>query len=115
MRDPDLFDEPEAYARRSDPDTSHLAAQEVKANVSRMEMAAARACSHNPAGLTSEQIVKVTGIDWNAITPRLAPLHRKGVLAFRRDDATGKVLKRVASTGKLQQVHFFARWPTDAA
>lgn len=107
----DLFG-PEAYARNSDPETSHDAAQQAKANVSRMEWAAARACSTNPNGMTAEQIVALTGIDWNALTPRLAPLHRKGVLAFKIDPETKKVLKRRASTGKMQQVHFFNRWPS---
>jgi len=112
--DPDLFDhvEPAAYARRSDPGTSHSAAEAIKPDVTNIEMAVARAVMHNmPQGLICDDICKVTGLQWNVASPRLKPLRTKGVLALLYDPATNKPITRPGKSGRPQLVHYFLRWP----
>jgi hypothetical protein len=106
MNQDDLFpgegygngDNGEAYARWSDPETSHDAAKEVKGNrATKLEMEAYKVLleelDNNEGGLINDQIVERSGYPWKTITPRLAPLCRKG-LAFdsgnRRKGQAGK-------------------------
>jgi hypothetical protein len=112
--DPDLFDhvEPAAYARRTDPGTAHVAAEAIKPDVARIEMLVARAVMHNmPRGLICDDICKVTGLEWNTVSPRLKPLRAKGVLSLLWNAATEKPITRPGKSGRPQQVHYFLRWP----
>jgi hypothetical protein len=73
-----LFPPGEAYARSYDPETSHQAADHVrKHSASAMERRALTALRMHPSGLTTHELVRITGIPWNTISPRLAPLVRK--------------------------------------
>jgi DNA-binding MarR family transcriptional regulator len=80
---PDLFAELArlsrgAYARRSDPETSHEAAQEVEKSVTALEAIVLEALRNHPLGLTNHEIVEFTGLTWNTASPRLHPLVKKG-------------------------------------
>lgn len=81
----------EAYARITDPDTSHKAANEVE--TSRLEQMVLVQLSSCPDGLTNHELVERTGCSWNTITPRLRPLVRKGLVVdsgTRRKGPTNK-------------------------
>lgn len=68
----------EALARNSDPDTSHLAALAVEGErANKLENIVLQALRDHPDGLTNHELVAVTGITWNTITPRVHPLVRK--------------------------------------
>jgi DNA-binding transcriptional ArsR family regulator len=78
MSQGELFPDGEAYARSYDPKTSHEAARHVrKHSASAMEYKALRTLREHPGGLTTHELVYLTGIPWNTISPRLAPLVRK--------------------------------------
>ena len=68
----------EAYARLSDPGTSHAAAASVRPT--EMEMAVYMALSKIPAGATASELVERMGMAWNSVSPRFAPLVRKGFI-----------------------------------
>lgn len=82
----------DAYARRSDPETSHEAAYSVDANS--LELLAYKMIdSTGIEGVTGERLSFITGIDKNTICPRIAPLVRKGFIVDsgrRRYNETGK-------------------------
>jgi hypothetical protein len=91
----DLFPpDGEAYARSYDPETSHEAARHVrKHSASAMEAKVLRVLRAHPGGLTTHEIVRLTGIPWNTISPRLAPLVRKMMVrdsGKRRKGPTGR-------------------------
>lgn len=70
-----------AYARGSDPDTSHGAADSVRGNIATvLEYKVLRVLREHPLGLTNHEIVALTGLTWNTATPRIAPLVRKGLV-----------------------------------
>jgi DNA-binding MarR family transcriptional regulator len=83
-----------AFARGSDPDTSHQAAEHVQRHTAtRLERLALAAVRANPAGLTNHEIAAVTGVVWNTITPRMKPLERKGLVydsGLRRKGPTNR-------------------------
>jgi hypothetical protein len=83
-----------AYARATDPDTSHLSAAFVRKELAnRLEQIVLTALREHPNGLTNHGLVRVTGIDWNTITPRIAPLVRKGLVfdsGKRREGPTAR-------------------------
>jgi len=66
-----------AYARRTDPDTSHEAAESVKpTELETLVLNALR--SFGSTGATSHELVAETGMEWQTVSPRLRPLIRKG-------------------------------------
>lgn len=82
MKDDELFQWGEAYARSSDPDTSHAAANDVEGDeATRLELLFRDAVWSRPNGATNHDICTITGLDWNTITPRARPLVRKGLIA----------------------------------
>jgi hypothetical protein len=88
-------EEGEAYARGSDPETSHEAAGDMKGKrATRLENVAYRALmDHYDNGLTNHELVAVTDLPWNTITPRVRPLVRKGLACDsgnRRKGPAGK-------------------------
>lgn len=89
-----LFGNGEEYARRQDPDTSHAAAKSVRGKeANRLESLIVGVLKRYPAGLTSHEIVELTGLTWNTATPRIAPLVRKGFVldsGKRRKGPTNK-------------------------
>lgn len=85
-----------AAARATDPETSHEAAAEMlqeKSASTRLQHLVWSTLKRHPGGLTNHELVAATGIDWNTITPRVAPLVRKGLVidsGGRRKGPTGK-------------------------
>lgn len=74
---PKLLDaETEAYARRSDPDTSHEAAESVK--LSQLEAVVLEALKQFQNGATASELCAHLEMEWQSVSPRLAPLCRKG-------------------------------------
>ncbi len=70
-----------AAARNSDPDTSHLSAAFMrKEKANRLEALVVSTLRIHSHGLTNHELVTATGVDWNTITPRIAPLVRKGLV-----------------------------------
>ncbi len=83
-----------AYARRTDPDTSHEAASEVSgAKANALEAIVLKALRSYPEGLTNHEIVAVTGLTWNTASPRMRPMVRKHLVVdsgLRRKGPTNK-------------------------
>jgi hypothetical protein len=106
----DLFgDEPfEAYARGSDPQTSHDAAasldEDTLANMEALALQATRSCGER--GMINDDLVRLTRLPWESITPRMAQLQEKGFVRTKIDPTTGKVMKRQGKKGRGQQVYF---------
>ena len=73
----------DAMARRTDPDTSHIAAVTVDTN--RLEgyvlsILGQYSLPHNPDGLTVREISTLLHIDMVSISPRMKPLEKKGLV-----------------------------------
>ena len=92
-------------ARNTDPDTSHAAAKSVDAV--QMERVVLDAISQFPEGCIADDLERrLSGFRWNTITPRFAPLIRKGLVVDtgeRRRAASGRsqrVLKAVVNTNQ---------------
>jgi len=82
-------------ARSTDPQTSHKAADSIDAN--RLEMIVLEEFKGAKKGLTAEELSRrLPGLPLNSITPRIAPLVRKGYLI-----PTGR---RKVSSGRSQRV-----------
>ena len=109
----DLFgDEPygEAHARHTDPHTSHEAAAAIKPDVNNIEGTVTRAVQRSgERGMICDEVVDATGLDWNTVSPRMAPLRRKKLIYRRTDEKTGKYLTRRGKSGKAQQIHWYVR------
>lgn len=84
----------EAYARHSDPHTSHDAAESVRGKeANRLEREILSVLQRHPHGLTNHEISEATGLPWNTTSPRIAPLVRKGLVCDtgeRRKAATNR-------------------------
>lgn len=69
----------EAYARTSDPDTAHDAADRVRQ--SKLEQQVYEALLRHPGVfLTSIEVAQLMGVDKWSISPRFQPLKRKGLV-----------------------------------
>ena len=84
-----------ALARKTDPETSKQAASTVP--VSKLENVVYEAIKASPRGLTTDEIEVITGLRPGSITPRIAPLIRKGYI---KDSGE----RRTARSGKAQRV-----------
>jgi hypothetical protein len=72
-----LFDK--AHARKTDPVTSHEAAEAITPLLNKVEQGIYDAlCSFLPKGATSDEIVEASGIQYRTVTPRLKPMCKKG-------------------------------------
>ena len=71
-----------AYARRTDPATSHAAAESVKGSeASRMESLVLGQLRDYPnRGLTTHEIAEIGLIPYESVTPRIKPLVKKGLV-----------------------------------
>lgn len=100
-----------AYARSTDPDTSHEAADSIEGEqAAKYERIALAAFEMAPVtGLTNDDLVAVTGIEWNAITPRVAPLRTRGLIERRVDPETLKWQVRMGHKRKPQQIHWIRK------
>ena len=101
-------------ARNTDPQTSHDAAGSVDAN--RLEMVVLAEFRSAKTGLTADELAKrLPGLPLNTITPRIAPLVRKGYLmpTGRRKAASGRfqrVLEWVEPDNEEQSLDYFNRY-----
>jgi hypothetical protein len=97
----------EVYARRSDPDTSHAAADSLsKEDAARLEREVATCvATRGERGATWDEIVRITGIRRQTVSPRFAPLRRKGWICKRHDEH-GNIIKRRGESNRLQTVWF---------
>lgn len=89
--------EPEAYARNSDPGTSHEAAELMSGQLGAQRMRQVLVALYSLGGeAISERIVEESGLTWQTATPRLRPLQRRELI-----EESGK---EKASTGRPQIV-----------
>ena len=101
-------------ARSTDPDTSHKSAASVDAN--RLEMIVLEEFKGAKKGLTAEELSRrLPGLPLNSITPRIAPLVRKGYLipTGRRKVSSGRsqrVLEWVEPYDEEQSLDYFNRY-----
>ena len=101
-------------ARHTDPDTSHESAASVDAN--RLEMIVLEEFKGAKKGLTAEELSRrLPGLPLNSITPRIAPLVRKGYLipTGRRKVSSGRsqrVLEWVEPDDEEQSLDYFNRY-----
>jgi DNA-binding MarR family transcriptional regulator len=105
MSQDDLF----AYARHTDPATSHDAA---KFDVTRLERIVHETVRRHPNGLTAEEVADITGIDLQSITPRFKPLEDRGFLRREHlgatESGTAIYKKRPGASGR-GRIIWFAR------
>lgn len=72
-------DEGQAWARTTDLETSHDAANAVRGiEAARLERKVLDALTEHATGLTSHELVSVTGIPYESVTPRIKPLRERG-------------------------------------
>jgi hypothetical protein len=72
-----LFDQ--AHARKTDPVTSHEAAEAITPLLNKVEQGIYDAlCSFLPKGATSDEISEASKIQYRTVTPRLKPMCKKG-------------------------------------
>lgn len=104
----DLFYPSEAFARNTDPSTSHVAAASMKPKrLNDLETAVLKAIASLPqGGATNDDIVRITGLDWKTATPRVKPLRDKGLVVSRLVRETGQELTRKGLSGRSQIVWF---------
>lgn len=79
------FDDPEdggeAYARNTDPETSHGAADSVKGKeAQRLEKIVLFWLRKYPDGLNTHEIADFSGIGYESISPRMAPMASRGLV-----------------------------------
>ena len=79
-----------AYARATDPDTSHEAAESMtKDHLSELQTKLLEFIKGKPAvGCTQFEAVRGLGIPHETLTPRFAPLERKGLI-YRKHKTRG--------------------------
>ena len=71
----------DAWARGSDPDTSHDAADDVRGErATKLEAIVVACLKIHIDGLTMHGICAATGLPWNTASPRIRPLVRKGLV-----------------------------------
>lgn len=98
--DDDLF----AYARRTDPTTSHAAADFIEPFLGKIEKAVADAVYNaGPHGANWFEVTLATEIDKATVSPRFKPLCKKGILKAKRD-LEGEVVTRPGFSKKGQIV-----------
>lgn len=85
----------EAHARATDPETSHAAAASVEPT--ELELLVLAALGVRPRGCTSSELSDFLGIERVSVSPRLAPLARKGLI-----EASGE--RRRGPSGRSQIV-----------
>ena len=74
-----LFDR--AYARKTDPVSSHEAAEKITPHLGTIDDAIYKALLEvGERGATSDEIVKMTDIKYRSVTPRLKPMCKKGLV-----------------------------------
>lgn len=102
-----------ALARKTDPNTSHDAAQSMKPHAGKVETIVADAINSSGLhGMICDEIVAKTGLKWNTVSPRLRPLVRKGIIKKKwcpTAGLTGKPYTRVGKSNRSQIVWISAK------
>ena len=81
----------EAYARKTDPETSREAAARVTPILNVLEAAVdAAVFAAGERGATAAEVHEATGIDLQSITPRFKPLERKGRIVRTSERRDGR-------------------------
>lgn len=97
----DLF---KAFARRTDPETSHAAARSVESEATRLEGIVYEAVRRRgDYGLTWDEAEPATGLPAPSISPRWKPLRNKGLIKAKTDES-GNAVKRPGKSGRGQIV-----------
>ena len=80
----------EAYARASDPETSHDAAKSVESN--RLQTICLKAIRTASNGLTTEELAEVTNLPLVTVSPRMRPLAEMGLIyeGSKRKNRSGR-------------------------
>jgi hypothetical protein len=105
--DDDEYDLFKAYARRTDPGTSHDAADSIEDHVARMEGIVSEAIKgQSERGATWDELHRLTGLPKATISPRFKPLREKKKLIEWRLDQAGNKIKRPGDSGRGQIVWF---------
>lgn len=119
MNDDDLFDwATSAYARRSDPETSHEAAESVR-QTELENITFVALWEYGEKGATVYELVEKTGLPLVTVSPRLAPLCRKGYAedtGLRRPGPSGRncIVWRVITKHKEPEAGATAALEPDA-
>lgn len=88
----------EAWARGSDPDTSHDAADDARGERAiKMERQVYACLVARPNGLTNWEIVELSGLSYHSATPRVKPLRNKNLVYDSGE-------KRLSPYGKMCKV-----------
>jgi hypothetical protein len=97
-----LYDSEIGAFRFDDPDTSVEAAESVDAT--RLEaMVRDAVWARGELGATNSELVGILGIAWNTVSPRCAPLKRKGFICDSGE-------RRPGPSGRMQIVWKAPRW-----
>jgi uncharacterized membrane protein len=89
---PSLFDIPTLWtksgaSRRSDPETSKAAAKSLDTNA--LESLVLETLRKHLGGLTSHEVASLTGLSLVTVSPRMAPLVRKGKICDSGERRSG--------------------------
>ena len=87
----------QAFARRGDPDTSHIAASTVDAN--KLEKLVVSTLRQYSNGCTVKEISAILDIDKWSISPRMKPLEEKGLVERTLERKDHSIIWRVSSGG----------------
>lgn len=99
-------EKPAAYARNTDPDTSHAAAKSIESRISALESLVARTViASGQRGMITQEVCDELGLEHQTVSPRMAPLRMKKILCWKLDE-TGEPLKRTSrKSGRSQNIH----------
>lgn len=97
-----------AHARRTDPETSHAAAKSLaKPALNRLEtIIVAIIRGRGLRGATCDEIVSESGLAWNTVSPRLAPLRRRKMITPMVNINSETLVHRRGASGRQQIVWF---------
>lgn len=95
----------EAFARRTDPETSHDAAAGVNVNRGEQRVLSALSLERNWGGLTIEETANFLGRSVPTVGPRFAVLERRRMIRKVRGPLTLKVVTRAGASGAQRAVY----------
>lgn len=101
-------DDDEAYARRTDPDTSHFAAGSFDSSeIAKVELILLKVIASHFEGATCYELCNITGIPVQTVSPRFKPMREvKGLITERYTDEGVKITRKGISN--RQQTVWFA-------
>ena len=87
----------QAFARKEDPDTSHVAASTEDAN--KLEKLVISALRRSPSGYTVKEISAILDIDKWSISPRMKPLEEKRLVERTLERRDHSIVWRIPPEG----------------